>query len=114
MAAPLARLRTDLAALHILRRNGVCEPEDHAGALCESMVLLIARPQPPAREQARFFRAHMAPWMARFFRDLQNARSAAFYRTVGRLGEHFVLLEQQFLKKQPLEEVQGHETAQPS
>ena len=34
---PLARLRDDLAKIGIERSEGVVEPEDHAGILCEIM-----------------------------------------------------------------------------
>jgi TorA maturation chaperone TorD len=105
LSAPLARLRDDLSALNIYRRDGVPEPEDHAGALCESMVLIIEKPSLSVRRQARFFHRHLAPWMIRFFRDLQRARSAVFYRTVGRLGEEFMRLEQDMLQSQFIEEV---------
>lgn len=105
MAAPLARLRTDLAALDICRREEASEPEDHAAALCEIMVLIVARPDISLEEQSRFFYSHLAAWMVRFFRDLQQARGAAFYRPVGRVGEHFMLLEKQLLQPQPVEEV---------
>ncbi len=98
-ASPLARLRRDLAALGIDRRDGVRESEDHAGALCETMVLIIPRPQLTIAKQADFFGAHIAGWMPRFFRDLRQARAAVFYRAVGRLGEDFLLLEQRLLQK---------------
>ena len=39
---PLARLRDDLGALGIERTEGQCEPEDHAGILCEIMSGLLA------------------------------------------------------------------------
>jgi hypothetical protein len=35
--------------------------------------------------------------MGRFFRDLQGAESARFYRAVGYLGEQFIAIEQQYL-----------------
>ena len=104
-AAPLARLRADLSALNICRQAEVCEPEDHAGALCETMVLIIAAPQVSARRQAEFFRDHLATWLPPFFRDLQQARSALFYRPVGLLGEQFMLLEKGLLQPLTIEEV---------
>jgi TorA maturation chaperone TorD len=105
MAAPLARLRADLAVLNLQRRPGACEPEDHAGALCETMVLILSQPEITVRQQADFFKAHLSPWLIRFFRDLQKARTAVFYRPVGRLGEHFMLLEKELLQEPPIEEV---------
>ncbi len=47
--------------------------------------------------QAAFFDAHIGTWMARFFRDLQVARSARFYRAVGQFGEQFITLDQRYL-----------------
>jgi TorA maturation chaperone TorD len=105
MAAPLARLRTDLAVLNIHRREGVCEPEDHAGALCEIMVLIIAETLITAEQQAHFFNVHLTAWLIRFFRDLQRARAAVFYRSVGNLGEHFMLQEEQLQQRLFVEEV---------
>lgn len=93
MGPPLARLRRDLSALNIRRRGPVCEPEDHAAALCEIMVLIIAEPQVLPARQAVFFHAHLAPWLPRFFKDLQQAPAADFYRSVGYLGGVFMALE---------------------
>lgn len=94
MEQPLARLRSDLAALGIERQAGVREPEDHAGALCDAMALMIGGDDPaPLEAQARFFTTHIDPWMGRFFRDLQQAASARFYRAVGQVGEQFLEVE---------------------
>lgn len=96
MEQPLARLRGDLAELGIERNAGVREPEDHAGALCDAMAIMIAGDDPtPLERQARFFAQHLEPWMERFFRDLQRADSARFYRSVGLLGEQFMEIERQ-------------------
>ncbi len=92
METPLAALRDELARLGFERRETVHEPEDHAAALCEVMAALIEDPE-LAAEQGPFFRAHIAPWMERFFTDLVAARSAVFYRSVGRLGCAFLALE---------------------
>jgi TorA maturation chaperone TorD len=94
MEQPLARLRGDLQELGIERHEGVREPEDHAAALCDAMALLISGDDPaPVAIQSRFFARHMEPWMGRFFRDLQQAASARFYRAVGQLGEQFIEVE---------------------
>ncbi len=98
MDKPLATLRRDLAALGFERQEGVFEPEDHAAALCETMCLIIrSGSDVPFETQRRFFSEHIGPWMGRFFQDLQNAKSARFYRAVGQLGEQFVELEKQYL-----------------
>jgi TorA maturation chaperone TorD len=96
MEQPLAQLRGDLRALGIERQPGVCEPEDHAAALCDTMALLITSGAPvPLDEQQRFYARHLEPWLPRFFRDLQQAASARFYRAVGQLGEQFIGVESQ-------------------
>lgn len=96
MEQPLARLRSDLRELGIERQPGVKEPEDHAAALCDAMALLIAGEEAaPVAVQQRFFDRHIEPWMGRFFRDLQQADSARFYRAVGQLGEQFIDVERQ-------------------
>lgn len=98
MEQPLARLRSELALLGFERKDGVCEPEDHAAALCDVMAMIsVGDAAAPAEVQSGFFSRHIAPWMVRFFRDMQQAPSARFYRAVGQLGEQFVTLEGQFL-----------------
>lgn len=98
MDKPLALLRRDLQELGFERQADVHEPEDHAAALCETLAMIIQSPDEiSADRQRRFFHEHMAPWMARFFQDLQEAPSARFYRAVGRLGEQFIDIETQYL-----------------
>ena len=102
MDRPLAKLRRDLDRLRIERSEQVKEPEDHAGALCESMSLIISNGENISiHSQKRFFDDHIASWMGRFFEDLQNARSADFYRAVGALGEQFVEVEREYLGMLP-------------
>jgi TorA maturation chaperone TorD len=95
MEQPLAKLRSDLRVLGIEREPGVCEPEDHAAALCATMALLADDASTTIARQHGFFERHVAPWLTRFFRDLQQAPSARFYRAVGQLGERFIELERQ-------------------
>jgi TorA maturation chaperone TorD len=98
MEQPLAKLRGELTELGFARREGVCEPEDHAAALCDVMAMISAGDDPaPIEAQSGFFSRHIAPWMGRFFRDMQQAPSARFYRAVGQLGEQYVALEGQHL-----------------
>lgn len=97
MERPLALLRIDLEALGFERREGVCEPEDHAAALCETMAMIIGGEEIPLEVQRAFFQRHVAPWMSRFFRDLQQAEAARFYSAVGLVGERFIELEGQYL-----------------
>jgi TorA maturation chaperone TorD len=94
MEQPLAQLRGDLKSLGIERQAGVCEPEDHAAALCDTMALLILGDEPASLEQQHeFYARHIEPWMAPFFRDLQKAPSARLYRAIGQLGEQFIVVE---------------------
>jgi TorA maturation chaperone TorD len=98
MEQPLARLRSELSTLGFARREGVSEPEDHAAALCDVMAMISSGEEAaPIEVQSGFFARHIAPWMGRFFRDMQQAPSARFYRAVGQLGEQFVALEGQHL-----------------
>ncbi len=93
---PLARLRGDLAALGIDRVETVVEPEDHAGILCEIMAGLANRQLPaPAGSDRLIFDRHMAPWIGRFFSDLERAKAANFYRRVGTIGRLFIEIESQ-------------------
>ena len=98
MDQPLARLRGDLAVLGIQRRSDVRETEDHAAALCETMALVCSHPAEIVLEtQKAFFSDHLGGWMDRFFKDMQQASAAQFYRAVGRLGESFMALEKIYL-----------------
>jgi TorA maturation chaperone TorD len=96
---PLVFLRSSLRRLGIVKRADSAEPEDHAGALCEVMTLLSAEPDDTSRaEQMEFFRQHIAPWMPAFFRDLQSAKNAGFYRAVARFGDSLLETESEFFK----------------
>jgi len=60
------------------------------------MALLIGAESPATlAQQHDFFGQHLETWLPRFFRDLQKAGSARFYRAVGQLGEQFIDLESQ-------------------
>jgi TorA maturation chaperone TorD len=91
---PLAALRQTLQHLGIERTAAVKEPEDHAGVLCETLAGLaggtIAAPVNASRE---FFIEHVASWIGRLFRDLEQAKSADFYARVGMLGRTLVDIE---------------------
>jgi TorA maturation chaperone TorD len=91
---PLARLRQTLQILGIEKVGDSSEPEDHAAFLCEIMAGLIAGTFAGAAGADRgFFEQHLAPWIRRFFVDLERADSADFYARVGSLGRVFVDLE---------------------
>jgi TorA maturation chaperone TorD len=41
----------------------------------------------------QMFEQHLAPWLGRFFADLERAQTADFYRRVGTLGRVFMDIE---------------------
>jgi TorA maturation chaperone TorD len=91
---PLARLRSDLERLGIEQAAGQSEPEDHAAVLCEIMSGLAGgsiEAVPGADRE--IFQKHMAPWIGRFFADLECFANAPFYARVGALGRTFVDIE---------------------
>jgi TorA maturation chaperone TorD len=91
---PLGRLREALQQLSIESAAGNSEPEDHAAILCEVMAGLIGGDiASPAGADREFFEKHLAPWIRRFFVDLEKAESADFYARVGLLGRTFVDIE---------------------
>lgn len=98
METPLAALRADLAQLGLRRREGVGEPEDHLGALCEVMRVLItgAPPQLPQRsttQQKAFFEAHLSPWAGACLDDIAQADTSGFYAALAGFMSAFLDLE---------------------
>jgi TorA maturation chaperone TorD len=91
---PLVRVRETLDGLGIEKAPERTEPEDHAGFLCEIMAGLaagsIAAPDGVGRD---VFERHLSPWIGRFFADLERAKSADFYASVGALGRTFIAIE---------------------
>jgi TorA maturation chaperone TorD len=91
---PLARLREDLAKLGLECIPSQAEPEDHAAILCEAMAGVVsARFATAPGSDRQLFEKHLAPWIGRFFADLERATSADFYRAVGALGRAFIDIE---------------------
>jgi TorA maturation chaperone TorD len=97
--APLADLRHDLARLGLARARGVGESEDHLGALCEAMrVLIQGGPGMPARglaAQKPFFETHIRPWYAACVADVAASPDANFYRVVASVVDAFLSIEAQ-------------------
>jgi TorA maturation chaperone TorD len=91
---PLARLRGDLRRIGIEKVETQSEPEDHVAILCEIMSGLSAGVYgaPPGTDR-QVFDKHVAPWMPRFFADLERSKSADFYARVGALGRVFMNIE---------------------
>jgi TorA maturation chaperone TorD len=91
---PLVRLRQTLQQLGIESAAGNSEPEDHAAILCEVMAGLVGGDiAGPVDADRDFFEKHLAPWIGRFFADLERTQSADFYACVGLLGRTFVDIE---------------------
>jgi TorA maturation chaperone TorD len=94
---PLADLRDHLARLRIGRAGQAFEFEDHLGALCETMRVLVAGgpglPRQPVGEQKQFFERHIAPWCARCLADMAGAEEASFYRLVAGFALAFFAIE---------------------
>ena len=99
---PLAKLRQALERIGIERMNGQTEPEDHAAILLEIMAGLAGGELPaPMGTDREIFDDHLAPWITRFFSDLEKSASADFYAAVGALGRTFTQIEaQSFLMPQ--------------
>ena len=95
---PLALLRNDMMGLGLQRAPNVYEPEDNIASLCEMMAALIrGRFADPADlvAQRDFFNAHIAPWAAHFFSDLEGAKASVFYAPVGTIGRAFIDIERE-------------------
>ncbi len=97
MEQPLSDLRDDLKSLGIAPDENQKDPEDHIAALCEAMALIICADDIDESRERRFFARHVHVWAGKFFRELQAAKSAQFYKAVGLLGQRFVELENQYL-----------------
>jgi TorA maturation chaperone TorD len=93
---PLANLRQTLQGIGIERVEAQTEPEDHAAILLEIMAGLSSGDidTPPGIER-KFFGDYLAPWIERFFSDLEKNNSVDFYAAVGKLGRTFMEIESQ-------------------
>ena len=91
---PLARLRGDLQRIGIETIEAQSEPEDHVAILCEIMSGLASGAYAvPSGTDRQVFEKHVAPWMRRFFEDLEGSKSVPFYARVGALGRVFINIE---------------------
>ncbi len=91
--ALLARLRADLAALGLSRREASQEPEDHIAALCEAMRHLIATQNLGLAQQKRFFNRWIDPAAQALCDAISRPRCSAFYEQVGRFAKLFFEVE---------------------
>ncbi len=94
---PLARLRSDLQALGIARRQDVGESEDHFAILAEIMCFLIVGDTSGIRDLARqreLFQTHIEPWALRMCDAIVDHPAADFYRKVAEFTRAFLAVEQ--------------------
>lgn len=96
---PLARLRTDLAALGLARDEAAMpETEDHIAYLCEVMRYLIAGDDVAVANltrQREFFAAHVQPWAAALCDAVAGHPKARFYAALAAFTRAFVSVEVQ-------------------
>ena len=93
---PLASIRQTLRRIGIERVEAQTEPEDHAAILLEIMAGLASGEMdaPPGTDR-EIFDNYLAPWIDRFFSDLEKSASVDFYAVVGTLGRVFIEIESQ-------------------
>lgn len=95
---PLARLRTDLAAMGLERDESMPETEDHITYLFEVMRYLIAGDDVAVANltrQREFFAQHVQPWVLRLCDTLEPHPRAAFYAALAGLTRAFMSVEAQ-------------------
>ncbi len=88
---PLVALRGELAALGLVRRNEVGEPEDHIAALCDTLRYLAAERE--LADQQRFFARWIQPIVEPLCNAIEQSEHTVFYKTVARLAKAFFSLE---------------------
>lgn len=95
---PLARLRTDLAALGLERSEAMSDTEDHIAYLFEVMRYLIAGDDVAVANLTRqheFFSAHIQPWASTMCDDIKMHPKAHFYSALAELTLAFIGIEAQ-------------------
>jgi TorA maturation chaperone TorD len=95
---PLARLRSDLAALGLARDEAMPETEDHFAYLCEVMRYLIAGDDVAVAnltKQSEFFAAHIQPWSAQMCEAIALHPKAKFYARLAEFTKAFLSVEAQ-------------------
>lgn len=88
----LVRLREQLAASGLARKERVFEVEDHISGICDVMRWLVEDRRVLA-DQRRFFEEFAYPGVVRFCAALQKSPSASFYKEVAALTAAFFELE---------------------
>ncbi|MEH2512616.1 TorA maturation chaperone TorD [Nitrobacteraceae bacterium AZCC 1564] len=98
---PLSRLRETLQELGIARSDANTEPEDHAATFCEIMAgMANGDIKVSSAFHREFFEEQVAPWIRRFFTDLEKSSVAKFYARVGMVGRIFMDIEAKAFKLQ--------------
>ena len=95
---PLARLRTDLAALGLARDDAMSETEDHVACLCEVMRYLIAGDDVAVANltrQREFFTRHLLPWTLQMCEAVAAHPKARFYKSLAGFTQAFTSVESQ-------------------
>jgi TorA maturation chaperone TorD len=95
---PLARLRTDLAALGLERGEAMPETEDHFAYICEVMRYLIAGDDVEVAnltKQREFFAAHVLPWAQQMCEAVAAYPKAKFYASLAEFTRAFLGVEAQ-------------------
>jgi TorA maturation chaperone TorD len=95
---PLARLRTDVAALGLARDESMSETEDHVAYLCEVMRYLIAGDDMEVSnltQQQHIFAKHIQPWVPRMCDAIAQHPAAHFYSAVAQFTQAFMRVEAQ-------------------
>jgi TorA maturation chaperone TorD len=88
----LVRLRQQLEAWGLARRDAVFEIEDHIAGLCDVMRFLIECNQPVA-DQKQFFEEFVQPGALRLCDAVEAAEPAVFYKNVASFMRAFFALE---------------------
>ena len=95
---PLAKLRTDLAALGLARDEALPETEDHIAYLCEVMRYLIAGDDVVVANltrQREFFVDHLQPWVNQLCDAIAQHPGARFYAALSGFTRAFISVEMQ-------------------
>jgi TorA maturation chaperone TorD len=95
---PLARLRTELAALGLGREESMPETEDHFAYLCEVMRYLVAGDDVAIANLARqrqFFTEHIQPWVPAMCDAIAAHPRARFYKPLAGFTQAFMNVEAQ-------------------
>ena len=88
----LVRLREQLDAFGLARREGVFEVEDHISAACDVMRWLIEG-QRSLEDQQQFFKSFVYPGAVAFCIATQNAATVSFYKPVAAFTLAFLEIE---------------------